>query len=52
MAVSGKISHKSLKSGFFLTAHGLPLYSEKIVVKRDVNRKIFLVESVHIAIQT
>ena len=40
---------KFLRTPFFI---GLPLHCDKIVVKHDVHRKIFWVESIHIAIQT
>ena len=30
--------------------HGLPIHCDKIVVKRDIHRKIFAVVSIHIVI--
>ena len=32
--------------------HGLPLHCDKILVKHDVHRKIFVVESIHIVIRS
>ena len=32
--------------------HGLPLHCDKIVAKRDIHRKIYVLMSIHIAIQT
>ena len=60
VAASGKIRPKPLKSAKFqfqlffttLASYGLPLHCDKIVVKLYAHRKMFVVESIHIAIQT
>ena len=39
-------------SSSYTSYHGLPLHYDKIVVKRGVHRKIFVVVCIHIAIQT
>ena len=60
MAASGDIRIKYLKSGkfqfqLFLTTLGVMGSStlcDIIVIKRDIHRKIFVVVSIHIAVQT
>ena len=55
MATQGKIRNKSLKSVptifYYNWFHGFPLHCDKIIVKRDIHRKIFVVVSIHISIQ-
>ena len=57
VAVSGKIRTKSLKLTkfqfqLFLTTLNIHLHCDKIVVKRDIHRKKFVVVSTQIVIQT
>ena len=48
-----EISKTSVPAIFDYTwYHGLPLHFDKVVVKRDIDRKIFVMVSIHIAIQT
>ena len=53
VTASGKNSKISVPAVFDCTwYHGLPLHCDKIAVKHDVKRKIFILESIHTTIQT
>ena len=53
VTASGKNSKISVPAVFDCTwYHGLPLHCDKIAVKHDVKRKIFMLESIHTTIQT